>query len=287
MPQDPQPRHARIGDIWIDVSIREQHAYEAEVSEHPVEVGSAIADHVRPLPRSIEIEGLVTNHPIEPPQSHAGGARRVNEQLQLYTASRNPPRVAPFTQTIEGEPGLGGFESVIGTGQPTALLGVLHLDIRTRRRFAAEVRHYQADAKSLAYGAEVLRFNEPFDRVREVHAALLRIVDDSLLVTVTTALATYNSVALTRVSIERSGQIGRDALRFTATGRVLRLVSTESADVPSRVVQSKSRGKQPTTPVDASTLAPLPPDIPRDSFGYGEGGIAGVYSALFGGGAQK
>ena len=30
-------RHVEIGDIWIDVSVREGHALTADVTEHPVE----------------------------------------------------------------------------------------------------------------------------------------------------------------------------------------------------------------------------------------------------------
>lgn len=40
------------------------HDATAEVAEHPVEKGSNIADHVRPLPRMLTIEWYITNTPI-------------------------------------------------------------------------------------------------------------------------------------------------------------------------------------------------------------------------------
>lgn len=268
-----EPRHARIGDIWIDVSIREQHDYAAEVSEHPVERGSAIADHVRPLPRTIEIEGLVTNHPIEHPRSHAGSAQVVRERMPLTAAARESPRVPPLTHQIQAEKSAGGVEFVPVLAQGLSVLGALHIDLRTRRTFAAEVHHVRnrqsAEASMVEYGAEVLRWDQEFDRVAEVHRALVRIVDESQLVTVVTALATYDPVALTRLAFERSAQVGRNALKFSATGRVLRFVQAESATLPSAVTQTKARGKQATTPTpDPDALAPAPPDGPKDSTAY-------------------
>jgi len=61
----------KIDDVWIDVSLSETHKYGAEVTEHPVEKDSPIADHVRALPQEIEIEGIVTDYPINQPESHS------------------------------------------------------------------------------------------------------------------------------------------------------------------------------------------------------------------------
>lgn len=260
------PKHAEIGDIWIDVSVRESHSAQAEVSEHPVEEGAAIADHVRPTPRTIEIEGLVTNHPIEVPQSHAGGARASKAPRSIEVAMNPLPRIAPDTRQIEGEPSVGVVGFVPGVDQAVALLGALKLDVRTKQRFA--MQQYTTDPTArTSYRIEALNFSEPFNRVEEVHAALLRIVDESQLVTVVTALITYKNVALTDLQVERSSEVGRNALKFTATGRVLRLVSTEvvALNLPK---MSKSRGKQATTVVPGG-LVPIPkPPENNDAFDW-------------------
>ena len=270
------PRHARIGDICIDVSVMESHAASAEVSEHPVEEGSVIADHIRPEPRTIEIEGLVTNHPIEPPQSHTGSAVQSFDKLAIVAAPLVRPRIGPTSQSIEGERGLGGYEAIGATGQPLAVLGALKLDVRTKRRFAAEVYNVNP-AATTTYALQALHFSQPFNRVHEVHAALLRIVDESQLVRVVTALATYNNVALVSLHIERSGELGRDQLRFTATGRVLRLVTTETVTLPPKANATKARGKQAAPVVPTSTLPVTPPEN-NDSLGYSEGGLVGLMS---------
>ena len=175
-------RHVEIGDIWIDVSVREGHALTAEVTEHPVESGAAVADHIRRMPDTIDIDGIVTNHPIEVPQSHIG------------TSRQNPSPIE-----IEGEPTLGTLGLVPGAHQAAALLGALKLDVRTKRVFSASVLH----------------FTEPFDRVTAVHAALVSIFERRALVTVVTGLMTYENVALTALHIERTAEAGQGRLNFT------------------------------------------------------------------------
>lgn len=53
-----------LGILQFDCSLSEVHTDEAEVTEHPVESGANIADHIRKLPATIEINGLVTDTPI-------------------------------------------------------------------------------------------------------------------------------------------------------------------------------------------------------------------------------
>lgn len=53
-----------IGDYQIDASLSETHSYSCEVTEYPVEQGSAISDNVRPKPIVVTIEGIVSDTPI-------------------------------------------------------------------------------------------------------------------------------------------------------------------------------------------------------------------------------
>jgi hypothetical protein len=52
------------GLMQFDCSLSEVHTDEAEVTEHPVETGANITDHIRKLPATVEINGLVTDTPI-------------------------------------------------------------------------------------------------------------------------------------------------------------------------------------------------------------------------------
>lgn len=58
------PTLAQVGLVQFDCSLEETHIDEAEITSHPVEVGSDISDHIRKLPVAIQLNGLVTETPI-------------------------------------------------------------------------------------------------------------------------------------------------------------------------------------------------------------------------------
>ncbi len=59
----PGPKQT-IGELVVDAVIKESHHFRAYISEHPVENGSTMADHVDNLPISLELECLVSNTPM-------------------------------------------------------------------------------------------------------------------------------------------------------------------------------------------------------------------------------
>lgn len=54
-----------VGAIKFDLIVSENHSIEAQVTEHPIEDGSVVSDHIRELPRKGSLSGLVTNYPLE------------------------------------------------------------------------------------------------------------------------------------------------------------------------------------------------------------------------------
>lgn len=238
-----------IGSIWIDVSLSETHTLTAAVTEHPVESGTNIVDNIRPEPRRVEIEGLVTNHPTESPLSHAGGAFATNDAGYIDVTTVPGRRLPPMSEEIQGEPDSLGIP---GEAQATAIVGtvagVLGLPLeRPRRRFAAE--RYNEDREGLTfYAVNALAFSEDFDRVGAVYTALCYVVSDARPVRLVTGLDIYDVVALSDLSFQRSADVGRDALRFRASCKVLRIVNAQTARVPKPAEQrgkpGQSRGKQ-------------------------------------------
>lgn len=56
----------RVGSIAgfeIDVILSEEHSFESDVTENPVEEGGVISDHVRARPGVVNLEGIVSNTP--------------------------------------------------------------------------------------------------------------------------------------------------------------------------------------------------------------------------------
>lgn len=80
------PRGAQTvtGVIEIDATVSEQHVASAQVTEHQVERGAAIADHIRALPQRLTLEGVVSNSPIALPGTQTRG---VTAAMQKQTAS--------------------------------------------------------------------------------------------------------------------------------------------------------------------------------------------------------
>jgi len=60
--------------IDFDCLVSETHEGSAQVSDHVVEQGAAISDHVRPQNDSVTLEAVVSNHPLEVPSFGMDGA---------------------------------------------------------------------------------------------------------------------------------------------------------------------------------------------------------------------
>src|SRR4051812_43565615 len=263
-----------IGTIWVDVSISEKHSLSAAVTEHPVESGSNITDHVRPEPRVIQIEGLVTNHPVEMPLSHAGGAQATDDAGFIDVVTAPGVRLPPLTQEIQGEPTDLGF--IPGFGQAQAIAGIipgaLGLDVTLpRRRYAAEYHNEDREGRTF-YAVNALAFTEEFDRVGAVYAALVQVATEPQLVKLVTGLDIYDVVALSDLSFDRSSEVGPNALRFQATCKVLRIVSAQTVRVPLSAEQrgkpGQSRGKQATTETETAALPATAQEQVRCSLGH-------------------
>lgn len=55
-----------IDGFEIDAALAEDHAFDNDVTEHPVEQGADVTDHVRARPITVTIQGVVSDTPIGP-----------------------------------------------------------------------------------------------------------------------------------------------------------------------------------------------------------------------------
>lgn len=76
------------GALEIDATTLLGFETAAEITEHPVETGPNVADHIRPQNGVITLEGVVTNHPIELPGTQMNGATLTNASVNLPDGSR-------------------------------------------------------------------------------------------------------------------------------------------------------------------------------------------------------
>ena len=255
--------HLQIAGIWIDCSISETHGLQAEVTRHPVEDGADVTDNVRLMPDTIGIEGLVTNQPIEVPQSHANSARGSESGAQLTTpdgsAITQVREAGSQSTTIYGEPTAGFLGLVPGLGQVNALLGLAGRDLLPRRQY--QMITPDLAARNVAWQANALRFDKSFDRVRAVHDALRATFEARAPVQVVTGLRVYESVVLVDLQISRDGA-SAGSLRFGATGQVIRIVKSQTGiagkpdPVQTRATPAISKGNQNTAEVKPTEVPP-------------------------------
>lgn len=82
----------QIGWVTVDVAIEMEHAREAQVTEHPVETGVTVSDHVILRPARVNLSGFVTDTPLFASGLNLGTARSSATffMLQQMMEARQP-----------------------------------------------------------------------------------------------------------------------------------------------------------------------------------------------------
>lgn len=90
----------KIGEVVCDALLSEEHHLEARASEHPIEDGTSISDHIQIQPTTISLEGIITSTPLNyilfplPIKSERERVDRAMEQLESIFAARQPITIA-------------------------------------------------------------------------------------------------------------------------------------------------------------------------------------------------
>jgi len=111
-----------IGDLALDCTVTETHTATSTVTEHPVESGANITDHIRPDPVQLSITGIVSDTPIgsrqvqrsievggasvqvtqqEPPSSATGFGQAARAKLEALRDAAKPIKVVTRDKTYE------------------------------------------------------------------------------------------------------------------------------------------------------------------------------------------
>lgn len=75
----------QIGFLTLDVTVEEEHNFDADVTEFPIEDGAIITDHVRLNPRRVTITGFVTDTPLSSLGLSLGRSRSASAFFLLET----------------------------------------------------------------------------------------------------------------------------------------------------------------------------------------------------------
>lgn len=204
--------------LTFDATIRETHTHTSTVTDHPVETGSNVADHIRPDPDSLTMDAHISNTPHFLPIDHMGSVTTVEKRIKgaEYTVSDDTGSV-PLANAVIG---LGA--SILPV--PTGLLG-------------------KAGTGRFEYGT-VTAFSAEFDRVTACYKELLNLRATGTLVRVLTTLRSYDDMAITSIEITREAASG-EALPLSLAFKNVRFGITLNEPVPKIPVAAKPKGETP------------------------------------------
>lgn len=179
--------------ITFDAILDELHESVSQVTEHPVETGVDVTDHVRPLPDRLNLVGYVSNQPIiVNPFTERGELRSFKLEVPKWEPPLEPTPGSIFRNTIAAVDGL-------LFGEPE-------------------------------YTAQVLAFPDAFDAIRETYEVLLELKRNAVFLEVLTPLRWYEDVILERVAAPRTA--GDSGVAFAMDLRQLRVVESGQVTAP-------------------------------------------------------
>lgn len=193
---------AQTYSVRIDATVSESHVFANTVTDHPIERGAALTDHVRPNPARLTITGMVSNHPFVLPADHIGPA--VEETRQTVDV-----RIAPRVRVIPIVP-------------PTAVLAPLQRpDVAVTTRIS----------RGYSTSATVVTFSNSFDRARAVFDSLVTLRDNGTLIRVVTSLRDYPSMVIESLTVPRDAATG-EALVFDIALKQVITATLQQVAVP-------------------------------------------------------
>ncbi len=202
------------GSIEFDATLSENHPSSNVVTEHPVERGVNVTDHVRPEVDRVTLEVYVTNAPIKVPRTNLDGATGGTSALELEV---------PTTGEL-----------------PIAIPGI-----------GAALKGAGAFNRTISVKAQTLQFDE-FDRVASVYHSLKFLQETAQLLTISTSLVEYENFVIQSVTAPRQAGDG-DAMKIQIEARQLRFVTTKTVPAPKTPVGAKKANLGAKSTTDAGS----------------------------------
>jgi hypothetical protein len=193
--------------IEFDVLISETHTLASTVTDHPVEKGAPVTDHVRAKPREIAFQAFVTNFPIRVPGSNLDGTKGGVDTLTVEYPVKGKLPV--------GIPGVGAILAATGA-----------LDTTEKAK------------------ATTLQFDGPVDRIRSVFSELETLWQGSTPITIESSLGTYEDMQIVSLQAPREAKDG-SSIVFAFSAKAVRYVETKTVKAPKTTAGKTNKGPKP------------------------------------------
>lgn len=253
--------------IDFDATITETHSQAATATEHPVEVGANVSDHVRAQLAKISLEGFVTNTPIN--------AAAVDNAFLVLDGGRipigaipgsptpfllQPPefaadgltrnRITKYAQVTGGTPG----QIAVALDRGLPLVGGLpsRLNGRQRSFIPAVATAGQRTSEDTTVGGTSWQALSPTDRVKAVFDVLMALCRSGRQVQLLTKIYEYPDLIITSVVAPITVE---DAIQFSIEFTEVRYGDSRTVDIikkkpakpkEKRAEEKKDKGPKPT-----------------------------------------
>ena len=228
--------------LGVDVVMSTKDTREVSLTDHTVESGAVITDHISLRPERVEFELVVSQTPIVARDGFASGAAPIT----VASSRLDPNQVAIQVPKSRFKPG--GFLALTA---PVA--DALSSLFGTKSETPTSFQGSRSVAQTVTKQVQALRGSSPFDPVNDVHDTLVNIMQTGLLVTVSFRGRIYPDYLLEMVSLSQGkGEYGLG--RFSVRARAFRAVTGVAIDLPDpedfRALPQVPKGAQATKTPD-------------------------------------
>ena len=214
--------------VQLDVYDTETHGMATEVTEFPVEDGPDISDNVRRKPKTLAIEGYVSDTPL--PQNHGSGLASQIASLDPHTL--NVPATASFSSKltkldVPASPLRPNLQALASAGF-SALAGALGFD----QGYSANLRTVNP-VQQTTITTQIWTWPSWSSRVAETFALVEKAYDSAVLMTVTTDFKVYTNMVFADngLQVPRKTEDGNGA-PFSLSLKQIRVVNSQTVAAP-------------------------------------------------------
>ena len=246
-----------VDTVQLDVYDKETHGMPTEVTDFPVEDGPNISDNVRRKPKTLTIEGYVSDTPL--PQNHGSGTNGGTHVASLDNTTLNVPGTATFRNQLQpldvpSSP-LRPQLSALASAGFSALAGALGFGS------SPQVNARKQDPRQPdTFTAQLWSWPNWSSRVAETFNLLEKAFDTAVQMRVVTDFKTYTNMVFADNGLQmpRTAEDGNGA-PFTLDLKQIRVVNSLTVTAPKPAEPSgqlkKSAGSKATKPTAAEARA--------------------------------
>lgn len=265
----------------FDATLAETHDSASDITQHPIEDGSVVTDHVRPRQDLLSLNVFISNHPLSLQLSHVDARDALEDFPQgflLPEGSRQPVQLAvPQTSRRSGPASLispasnGFFERVALPDLPLVTGGGAAAQFVVPGQWQAQdVVQAQPEVQEISTS----QFSEGFDRVRQMYEQFLLLQRTGQLLTVVTRIREYENMVIESMSSPRDSS-NANSLAISVSFRQVRIVQSQNVEVPEPLeARGQVRGRRGSRATDAATEE----EEARTGAAVGDAGPRGIFS---------